>query len=262
MGPRGWGAGCRYGEPVGALLRELTGLDDVLAATGADPLARGALRGRSFGGGVTDGAATVFLGMDAEERRPWLTALGSPAAVARLLGRAAHRFGLPTQVNLPRGTPELLGQVGLALAGAVDWDFRWTALAPALQPGEAQVAEVTDADAVAELLALASPAASTRPGDPAARRWLGTGVPLQAVAADTSAVPGVGHISSVATRPEARGQGLAAAVTAALTRRLLAEGCEVVTLGLFAGNAPARRLYSRLGFHDTHPRTSGRLLAA
>jgi ribosomal protein S18 acetylase RimI-like enzyme len=60
----------------------------------------------------------------------------------------------------------------------------------------------------------------------------------------------VGHLSSIGTRPEARGQGYGAAVTAALVRRLLAEGCDVVTLGMYESNAPGRALYDRLGMRE------------
>jgi predicted GNAT family acetyltransferase len=49
-------------------------------------------------------------------------------------------------------------------------------------------------------------------------------------------------------------------VTATLTRALLASGCDVVTLGLYADNLAGRALYDALGFRDDHRFTSGRLV--
>jgi predicted GNAT family acetyltransferase len=49
-------------------------------------------------------------------------------------------------------------------------------------------------------------------------------------------------------------------VTAALSRRLLDEGCDIVTLGMYASNDYGRAMYDLLGFADTHPFTSGPLL--
>ena len=45
---------------------------------------------------------------------------------------------------------------------------------------------------------------------------------LVAVAADEPMRPDVPHLASIATHPDVRGTGLGAAVTAALTRQLLA----------------------------------------
>jgi ribosomal protein S18 acetylase RimI-like enzyme len=82
---------------------------------------------------------------------------------------------------------------------------------------------------------------------------------LLACAADTSGVAGVGHLSSIAVHPDARGKGLGAAVTAALTRALFAGGCDLVTLGMYASNTVGRALYDRLGMTDEHRFTSGPL---
>ena len=49
-------------------------------------------------------------------------------------------------------------------------------------------------------------------------------------------------------------------MTAALTRALLDEGCDVVTLGLYADNPAARAMYDALQFRDDHRFTSGVLL--
>ena len=82
---------------------------------------------------------------------------------------------------------------------------------------------------------------------------------LLACAADTSGATGVGHLSSIAVHPDARGQGLGAAVTAALMRRMFDDGCDIVTLGMYASNTAGRALYDHLGMADTHRFTSGPL---
>jgi ribosomal protein S18 acetylase RimI-like enzyme len=100
------------------------------------------------------------------------------------------------------------------------------------------------------------------PGDPAVRRWVGireNGV-LIACAADTSAATGVGHLSSIAVHPSARGRNLGAVVTAALCRQLFEAGNDIVTLGMYADNSYGRAMYDRLGFADDHRFTSGPLL--
>ena len=231
---------------------------EVLVATGHDAYARGSLR-RPLVRGWMGTRATAWVGVDAELRTPYLSALGAPEDVARLLADLLPEL-LPRQrATLPRGTPARLpAWVGLS---GLDWDFRWSDAAPPAQAREREVVEVDDRHAITALLDAASPGASARPDDPAVRRWFGIPGPdgLLACAADTSAATGVGHLSAVAVHPSARRQGLGRAVTAALTRDLLAAGCDVVTLGLYADNAAARALYDGLGFRDEHRFTSGRL---
>lgn len=79
---------------------------------------------------------------------------------------------------------------------------------------------------------------------------------LIACAAHTERVRGVPHLASIATHPQWRGRGLGSAITGGMTRRLLAEGAPVVTLGMYADNDVARRMYERLGFRCEHRFTS------
>ena len=121
---------------------------------------------------------------------------------------------------------------------------------------------------IPELLAVASPDAMIRPGDPRIRGWWGvtsgslgrqhrgpdTGEDahraddqLIAIAAVTSMRPGIPHLGSVATHPDWRGRGLSRDLCARLTRDALAEGAPAVTLGMHAANRSARAVYSSLG---------------
>jgi len=238
-------------------LTVLTSAAEVLLAGDHDPYVRGSLR-RPLVSGWSGPGALAWLATDAEERVPYLMSLGEPTAVAALMADLAPELRDRQRVTLPRGTSPLL-PAWLGLSGT-DWDFRWTAAPPPPQPGEELAVPVED-DAVAPLLAAASPTASAQPGDPAVRRWVGVEQDgrLLACAADTSATTGVGHLSSIAVHPAARGRGLGSAVTAALTRQLLAQGCDVVTLGMYADNSAGRALYDRLGFVDSHRFTSGPL---
>lgn len=235
---------------------------EVLVATGHDPYARSSLRRPLLRGWAAEGV-TAWTGTNPEVGRQYLSALGDPGAVAALVTELLTELPPRQRVTLPRGTPALLpAWVGLGPGGA-DWDFRWSAEPPDPQPGEERVVEGVPDDAVRHLLVLSSATASARPGDAAVRSWWGvTGDDgeLLACAADTSAATGVGHLSSIAVHPAARGRGLGKAVTSALTRKLLAGGCDVVTLGLYADNAAGRGLYDALGFHAEHRFSSGPLV--
>ena len=241
-------------------LTQLGSAAEVLVATGHDPFARGSLRRPFVHGWLADGAV-AWLGTDAEERLPRLSALGEPAAVAALVADLLPELPPRQRTTLPRGTAALL-PAWTGLDGWADWDFRWRSSPPETQPGEELVVAGVPDDDVAALLVRASPTASAQAGDPAVRGWHGLleDGRLLAVAADTSAATGVGHVSSVAVAPEQRGRGLGRAVTAALTRSLLAGSCDVVTLGLYADNTAARAMYDALGFADDHRFTSGRLV--
>lgn len=231
---------------------------EVLVATGHDPFARGSLR-RPVVKGWSGEGATAWLGTDAEERRSYLSALGSPPAVAALIAEILDEIGHGQRLTVPRGTPVHL-PAWVAVDGT-DWDFRWTDAAPPAQAGEDRVVAVDDDAAVSALLDAASPTTSARPGDEAVRGWVGVfdGEGLVACAADTSGATGVGHLSAIAVHPRARGTGLGSAVTARLVRQLLEQGCDMVTLGMYADNTAGRALYDRLGMHDDHPFTSGPL---
>jgi ribosomal protein S18 acetylase RimI-like enzyme len=228
---------------------------DVLSITGGDPFVRG-VRGAHRGPAwrSAGGRAVAFTGYDAEDRVRSLVALGPPDETPGLV-LAVHRE-LPEEVRVivPRGTP-------LPFPEPVDWDFRAAYDEPPPQPREAEADWCDDDKALTGLLTLVSPGTSAWPGDPKVRRWAGIWADGRLVAclADTTAVDGVGHISAIAVHTEARGRALGPSITAWAMRRMFAEGCDVVTLGVYSDNAVGLRMYDRLGYTVDRPMTSGRL---
>jgi Predicted acetyltransferase len=243
----------------------LTGLDEVLTATGNHPLARSMLRYRRVDPrGWSSRGAVVWVAGD--ERAPRsgrsTVALGPVKPVVDLLGQVAHLLPDGGELSMPRDAVDLL-PAPIRLAHQTRWDFRWTLTPPPAVPGEDRVRILTPEDFphAADLLDRANPTASARPGSPSVHRWVA--VPdgadatgrLLAVAADTSH-RGTGHTSAVATDPDARGRGLGAAVTAYLAREQVAD-FGLATLGFYADNDVARRLYDRLGYDHALAITSG-----
>ncbi len=237
---------------------------DVLAVTGNDPFVRRQTRYR-FGPAWHDDGSVAFASLDAEERLRHLAAVGDPQRVAELVATAVRELPEVPRLSLPRGTLPYLPP-WWRLEDVTDWDFRSTATAPPELPGEERVDWLGEADAgdLKELLVAANPDSSVWPGEPKVRRWAGIRDAmgrLEACLADTSGTDGTGHLSGITTRPESRGRGLSSAITGWATRRLLEEGCDLVTLGVYADNAAARRVYDRLGFTDDHHFTSGVLVS-
>jgi predicted GNAT family acetyltransferase len=70
---------------------------------------------------------------------------------------------------------------------------------------------------------------------------------------------GAAHFNDVATHPARRNRGLAQALCYSATARLLENGYPAVTLGMYAENHAARRVYQALGFIHAESFTSGAL---
>lgn len=283
------------GSAVGVRgMRELTSPEELLAASGGDDFVRcegvpHVGRSRAWAPippGDEQGAAgaVAFTRRRPDGESGWLAAVGDPATAAALLVEVVDTLGvLPRGLTVPRAVVPLLPEQ-LRPVGGSDWDWFRTRAAPPEQPGEDRVAwlDASDEWGLRDLLGAASPRSSAQPGGPGVLRWCGVrdqrertggsenvrhgrgevGVRqgrLLACAVHTEHAPDVPHLASIATQPDTRGRGLGAAVTAWLTRTLLAEGHGVVTLGMYADNDVARRLYHRLGYRSDHAFTSGRL---
>ena len=218
---------------------------------------------------AADGAFAFGGSPDGPDLVDWLTVVGNPNTAGALLRRALTELPRrPHGFSVPLGTD--LGP--LEVAEPETWDFMafdpaW-GVELAVLPGEERVTELLpspEADAeIGEFLKLANPSHSAKPGWSAIRAWgvvrdaEGT---LLACGAYCRREGGNGYLASIGTRPEARGQGLGAALSAWLTRRSLANGDGFCALGHWYPNEPARRIYARLGYRTTHQMTSGRFAA-
>lgn len=262
--------------PVRAVER-LSTRSDVVAASGDDIFVRSSLplapdvTAWQIGGGVA-----WFSRSRRRAGAGWLTVVAGPRLVPALAGAASTEMGdAISGVTVPAAGLSLL-PAQLRPVEYDLWDWFSTASPPPLQPGEAAVrwAGPGDHAAIVALLDGDSPRHSARPGEPNVRRWcvlLGSGADslagadgataaVLACAAQLEYVPGVPHLASIVTRSDHRGRGLGAAISAWLTRQILADGAPRVTLGMYADNDAARRLYHRLGYADSHHWASGRFL--
>ncbi len=237
----------------------------LLAASGGDPYVRYDVRADAPIRGWSRGAAVAWAAPDAWHRdRDALNAIGPVPEVAELVADLLTSGAVePLPCRLPRGVMPLLPDP-VRPPKWVDWDWWWSTSPPPHQPAEMRVRwlESADHDDITALLELASPTASASVADEHTLRWCGIrdeAGALLACAADVRYLVNVPHLASIATRPDQRGRGLGAAVTAWISRRCFDEGLGVVTFGMYAANATARRLYRRLGFADLHHWSSARL---
>lgn len=196
---------------------------------------------------------------------PWgpvTVTLGETDKVLPLLAEldVAQKLGWSTWTHLPRTAADVVARHVTATIQD-DWDFLWTAEVPPFIRNEDRVELLTDADAEAieAVLDDALPDSTTRPGDPRIRAWYGIRDDgrLVAVAADRSRAA-TGFLAGIAVSRDHQGQGLGAALTAAVTRLLLHEYASVA-LGVMWDNEVALRLYERLGYRNRIERTSVKL---
>lgn len=209
----------------------------------------------------------AMLVVTGRSERPALVGFGEAGAVVRLVRE--HGPGLsPRWMTVPHGAGAMLTPTDLELLGlefSADWDWFFTRTAPPRQPGEERVAELdreAELAVLVELLAEVSPLSEADPHRPA--RWFGVredGRLIGVIAAKEEDGPApdepAWHLQGLAVRPETRGCGLGAALTAHATRLGLAEvsARSWVSLGMYTDNGPARRIYDALGF-TTHARNT------
>lgn len=215
-----------------------------------------------------DGALLV------QRRHPWiprrrgLVGLGPERALDELLALAVAA-DLPAAVGARSlSVPQELSHVPphhLALDEGARWDWLWTTRCPPQHPREHQVVElddVLDAERIVELSRAHSPSAEGEPGTGRSERWAGVQQAGRLVAAGAAQRPegAAAHLAGIVVADSVRGQGYGGAVTAWLTRAAVARD-GVCTLGVYAGNDAALRLYRRLGYrvgHCWHSRTLSR----
>lgn len=191
---------------------------------------------------------------------------GAPALVAELfaagdLGGPLRGIDLPRELDLPEPV-----RVGLGLQRQPGWDWLWTETPPAAPCVEVvELDPATDAEAIRECLAEANPETWGDPG-PDDAGWWGVADRTGRLAGVVGATEQGGrtanatswHLGGLGVRPGDRGRGLGAALMAAATRAGLAAGADWVSLGVWAHNLTAIRLYHRLGYRTGHRRASWR----
>ncbi|CAM3268228.1 GNAT family N-acetyltransferase [Occultella aeris] len=218
----------------------------------ADPLAWGDERAVLFlARPRPDTAALIGVGEPAALTSV-LTDVMTPDGGSRVSG--SGHLGQVAVASLTRGTWDLLNPgvaAALALPTVSHWDWLWTETQPPAVPGEDAVREldpVADAEEIRAVQAQANPTTHLTL-DREGARWFGwrDGQGHLRAIGGTMRRPVSVHLGSIATVPAWRGRGLGAAVTAAMTRGGIASTGQV-SLGMYADNAPARRLYTRLGF--------------
>ena len=189
--------------------------------------------------------------------RPGVAALGSADSLGVLFGDPRVRAWVEELgaefVTAPRESfAAVSAPVGLGTRGG-SWDWMWTTTAPPVLAGESSVVTLS-ADCQQEVeafLAVENPRTHGEPFARADQLWVGVREPesgrLMAVGCSEPLRSGVPTLSGIAVGESWRGQGWGAAVTAYLTRLGVAS-VGACTLGMYADNDVARRVYHRLGY--------------
>ncbi len=248
-------------------LRTLHSYDELLAASGGDPFVRHEVPATFRGPGLAVPGAVGFVRQNPLGRRS-MTCLGDTDAIDRLLAavREAGRFAEleVSSVSLPAASVTLLHR-HFTVGDGGDWEWMWTTTAPPVMPGEAGLVALTARDLpdVQDLLEVGNPTTHARPGEHGDEAWVGVrddAGRLVACAVQERNGAGRPHLAGITVHPSHRGRGLGLAMTAHLTR--LAVGLDgVCTLGMFADNDVARRLYHGLGYVTAHVWCSRQVLA-
>lgn len=251
-------------------LTRLTTKAEILDVTGHDVMLECDLPDDYDGDAFALGGAVSAVRLSTRDRRPGMLLAGAVDDVAPLLVAMVEE-GLvatlgPRVVTVPRPVFPIASTL-LPLTRGDDWDWMWTRRSPTTLPGEERLDRFTERDrgALDSFLAQHNPRTHGAPYARPGQVWIGLRDSQvsehDGIVACGSVEPGGGgrpHLAGITVAPAVRGQGLGAAVSAALTRRAIAEQ-GISTLGLYAVNDTARRLYSRLGYRCDH-RLSTRLV--
>lgn len=199
-------------------------------------------------------------------RRPGTTVVGrgDAAGVRALLDERLVRGQIVPAgwMSVPRGTepgPDVLAALGLERFSSWDWLVTDVAPAAARPTDGGRVVELdrhADAESIRACLAVANPSTSADPSADSEAAWFGArgadGQLLGVIGASLRGGPPSGggswHLHGLGVRPDARTSGWGSALTAAATRAGLEWGAAWVSLGMYADNHAARRIYERLGF--------------
>lgn len=153
----------------------------------------------------------------------------------------------------------------LPLGGGNDWDWLCATQSPSVVAAEDRVVPLgpDDEPAIRALLSAGNPRTDAHPFEYPDQHWLGVRSDDGALLACGVREPNAaGHplLAGITVHPSERGTGLGLAVTARLTRDAV-RTAGVCTLGMYADNDVARRVYTGLGYGQTHAWSSRRLAA-
>lgn len=256
------------GRPAG--LRELAGFDEMVEASGGSPFVRFAM------GHVGDGAAyalgsAVALPRRTHLRRSGLLVMGGADDAAQLVEWLVAGSRLPEPpVNLTvqrqamvAVEPVVAAAAAWRVARATEWDWMCTTTLPPAVPGEELLILLAESDEaeIRSLLDEGNPGTDARPFESAGQQWVGARdgsgrlVACGVVEPDVSGRP---LLQGITVAPTHRGRGLGLAVTAYLTRLGVSRD-GFCSLGMYADNDVARRVYLGLGYGDVHEWSSRRL---
>lgn len=184
--------------------------------------------------------------------KPFLLLLGEDRSAIQLLLEESRAICENPRVALPR-------QFGDLLTGEKsEWDWMGIFARPNHESNTIDLRCDYDEE-IRNFLAESSPTASSQPGSEEIVTWHGIRDEhgLAAVGAAIRWKSGAAVLASIATHPRSRGRGLATRITASLTQMFFDSGEKRVTLGLYAGNQPARQAYERVGYQLLGQFTSG-----
>lgn len=191
-----------------------------------------------------------------------VTALGDPDRCAalihtHLLGAVVHGVSFARAGDGPDEAAALDVAQALGLVPVERWDWMLATSPLPADRGARRLDLPREAGEIRRCLATANPRSEADPDGPAEAGWWGVDGPdgLRGVVGaqrrpGDADVPGSvsWHVHGLGVLPQHRRAGLGAALTGAVTAAGFAAGCSWVSLGLYAGNDDARRIYRRLGY--------------
>ncbi|MCW2793128.1 MAG: mshD 1 [Nocardioides sp.] len=237
-------------------MREV-GVDELLA-TSRDPFVRHHPLGSRRG--WVSRAATVVEGTGGRPTgpppAPVFTCLGPATDLDPLMAHLADAGVRPSRLTVETAS---YAAVPPAWRHADHHRWHWMISRSSAPVPPVEVVEVEDPAEIDAVLDAANPGSFARPGTPGVECWMGIrdAGSTVAVGALVRQPDGTGHLRGVTVLPGSAGRGLGSALSAALTRRALARGPGVATLGVYVDNAPAIAIYRRLGYRVAHTFASG-----
>jgi len=194
---------------------------------------------------------------------PAFSCVGPAEDLEPLMARLAQSGEVPLRVSVEAPSHPAVPD---SWRHAEHWSWHWmlTRSRPDDVGDAARLVVLAEDDAgeratVEAVIGEANPGSFARPGMTRVETWLGArvGGELAGVAALLRMHDGSGHIRGVSVRPAYRGCGVGRLLSADLTRRGLANGPGVVTLGVYADNSSALAIYAGLGYELVHTFVSG-----